>query len=64
LLNIKLFISGSCSILVLPTVLSRPRRNDAKMMLKDIMGQPLTGKMRFENSKISDTLLNISVIMA
>ena len=47
--NGKLFISGSCPILFLMTILGRPRRADAKTSIKNYQGQPLPKKMRFEN---------------
>ena len=43
----KLFIRISCLILVLSTVLSRPRHADVKMVLKTIRVQLLHEKMRF-----------------
>ena len=38
LYNIQLFISGSCPILVLTTVLGRPRPTDAKNIVKYYQG--------------------------
>ena len=47
--KIKLFISKSCSILVLTTVRSRPVTLMLKSVLKTIRGQLLSEKMLFEN---------------
>jgi hypothetical protein len=47
----KLFISRSCPILVLTTVLSgRPCHGDAKNVVNNYQGQLLPEKMRFENT--------------
>ena len=50
LLESKLFISRSCPILVLTTVLGCSRRVDVKNDVKTIMSQILAEKMRFENT--------------
>jgi hypothetical protein len=41
----KVYISGPCLILVLTTILGRPRRTDAKNDVKIIMGRLLPEKM-------------------
>ena len=47
---VKLYIIGSCPILVLTTVLGRLRHTDSKNSVKIIRCQLLPEKMRFENA--------------
>ena len=65
LYNIKLFISGSCPILVLTTTVpSRLLQPDRKNVVKNYQGQLLPEKMRFENKKFfTIRFLNFAVIM-
>ena len=48
--NIKVFISGSCPILVLTTVLNRPRRTDTKNDFKHHQGPTPSEKIRFKDT--------------
>ena len=49
----KLFISGSCPILVLTRVLGHSSSTDAINSVKNYQGRLIREKMRFENTEIS-----------